>query len=147
MGAAGLLPGRTMAQADTSAQPHRVDGAVAPLSSRGEFVVRGANILTMDASLGELPSGDVHVRNGAIAAVGATVAAPGADVIDRRGMAPVGDPFDALVALAQPSNVDTVVVDGRVLRRNGQFAALDDRKVAPDAMESAAALRARANWP
>ena len=34
-------------------------------------------------------------------------------------MAPIGDPYDALVQLAQPSNVDTVVVDGRILRRNG----------------------------
>ena len=36
-------------------------------------------------------------------------------------MATIGDPYDALVQLAQPSNVDTVVVDGRILRRKGQF--------------------------
>jgi cytosine/adenosine deaminase-related metal-dependent hydrolase len=62
-------------------------------------------------------------------------------------MAPVGDPFEALVALAQPGNVDTVVVDGRILRRQGRFAALDHAQVARDAAQSAADLRARANWP
>ena len=56
LGAASLLPQRALAQA----------GAPAPgLPARGEFVVRGAHVLTMDPALGELPSGDVHVRNGA----------------------------------------------------------------------------------
>jgi 5-methylthioadenosine/S-adenosylhomocysteine deaminase len=62
-------------------------------------------------------------------------------------MAPIGDPFEALVALAQPGNVDTVVVDGRILRRGGRYAALDHAQVVRDAMQSAAELRARANWP
>jgi 5-methylthioadenosine/S-adenosylhomocysteine deaminase len=62
-------------------------------------------------------------------------------------MAPMGDPFDALVQRAQPSDVDMVVVDGRVLRRGGKFTALDFAKVAQEAADSAAALRARANWP
>jgi len=62
-------------------------------------------------------------------------------------MAPVGDPYEALVSLAQPSNVDTVVVDGRVLRRGGKFTTLDHGKVLSDAREAAAGLRARAKWP
>jgi 5-methylthioadenosine/S-adenosylhomocysteine deaminase len=62
-------------------------------------------------------------------------------------MAPVGDPFEALVALAQPGNVDTVVVDGRILRRNNGYAALDHPQVLRDAVQSATELRARANWP
>src|SRR5262249_57032633 len=40
-------------------------------------------------------------------------------------MSPVGDPYEALVSLAQPSNIDTVIVDGRILRRDGKFTALD----------------------
>ena len=36
-------------------------------------------------------------------------------------MTPVGDPYEALVSLAQPGNVDTVIVDGRILRRGGKF--------------------------
>ena len=70
---------------------------------------------------------------------------PGAH--DRINMAPMGDPFEALVGLAQPGNVDTVVVDGRILRRGGRFTALDHAPVAREAAESAAALRSRANWP
>jgi 5-methylthioadenosine/S-adenosylhomocysteine deaminase len=62
-------------------------------------------------------------------------------------MAPVGDPFEALVALAQPANVDTVVVDGRILRRAGRYAALDHAQLVRDAMQSAADLRARTGWP
>ena len=41
------------------------------MPARGEFVLRGGHVLTMDASLGDLPEGDVHVRDGAIVAVGA----------------------------------------------------------------------------
>jgi 5-methylthioadenosine/S-adenosylhomocysteine deaminase len=36
--------------------------------------------------LGDLPHGDIHVRNGEIVAVGASVNAPAAQVIDGRGM-------------------------------------------------------------
>ncbi len=61
-------------------------------------------------------------------------------------LAPVGDPYDALVMLAQPSNVDTVVVDGRILRRNGKFTALDEAKVIAEATEACAGLKARAKW-
>lgn len=61
-------------------------------------------------------------------------------------IAPLGDPYDALVSMAQPDNVDTVVVDGRILRRKGQFTALDYEKVERDNAQSAAALMARAKW-
>ncbi len=60
-------------------------------------------------------------------------------------MAPVGDPYDAMVfLLAQPANVDTVVVDGRILRRKSQFTALDHAKVLQDAAATIAALRSHA---
>jgi 5-methylthioadenosine/S-adenosylhomocysteine deaminase len=62
-------------------------------------------------------------------------------------MTPVGDPYEALVSLAQPGNVDTVIVDGRILRRGGKFTTLDHAKVVKDAQEAAAGLRARAKWP
>ena len=62
-------------------------------------------------------------------------------------MAPVGDPYEALVSLAQPGNVDTVIVDGRILRQAGKFTALDHAKVVRDAHEAAMALRAKAKWP
>ena len=62
-------------------------------------------------------------------------------------MAPVGDPYEALVSLAQPGNVDTVIVDGRILRKGGKFTMLDHAKVVKDAQQAAAGLRARAKWP
>lgn len=61
-------------------------------------------------------------------------------------MAPVGDPYEALVSFAQPRNVDTVIADGRMLWREGRFTALDHAEILKQAAESAAALRARANW-
>jgi len=74
LGAATLMPRRGFAQ------------SAASLPARGEFVVRGAHVLSMDGTIGDLPNGDVHVRDGAIVAVAASVPVPGAEVIDGRGM-------------------------------------------------------------
>jgi 5-methylthioadenosine/S-adenosylhomocysteine deaminase len=52
------------------------------LPSRGEFVVRNAYLVTMDPGLGDIPRGDVHVRNGALVAVGPNLPAPGAEELD-----------------------------------------------------------------
>ena len=49
-------------------------------------MVRGAYVLSMDDGIGDFPVGDVHAKNGAIVAVGANVSAPGAEVIDGKGM-------------------------------------------------------------
>jgi 5-methylthioadenosine/S-adenosylhomocysteine deaminase len=81
LGAAGLLPRRAQAQT-----PSPAAGPAATLPPRGEFVVRGAHVLSMDDTIGDLPSGDVHVRDGAIVAVATSVNAPGAQVIDGKGM-------------------------------------------------------------
>jgi cytosine/adenosine deaminase-related metal-dependent hydrolase len=78
--------------------------------------------------------------------------APGkrADLILVRTGAPnmgdIGDPYDALVQLAQPSDVELVMVDGRILHRNRQFTALDYGKLLADGAQSGAALKAKANW-
>jgi hypothetical protein len=39
-----------------------------------------------------------------------------------------------------------VIADGRILRSAGEFTALDHAEVLAQAVESAAALRARAGW-
>jgi len=62
-------------------------------------------------------------------------------------MTPLGDPYEALVSRAQPGNIDTVIVDGRVLRQAGKFTALDHARVLREAQEAALGLRTRANWP
>ncbi|MGE0036966.1 MAG: amidohydrolase family protein [Xanthobacteraceae bacterium] len=71
------------AQAQTSAPAL---GAAGNLPARGEFLVRGGQVLTMDPALGDFPSADVHVRDGSIVAVAANINAPGAQVIDARDM-------------------------------------------------------------
>jgi cytosine/adenosine deaminase-related metal-dependent hydrolase len=57
-----------------------------------------------------------------------------------------GDPAHMLVTAAEPSNVDTVVVDGRILKRHGKLTALDVEAIAAEAAAANAALRKRANW-
>ena len=61
--------------------------------------------------------------------------------------APAGDPYEAIVSLAMPTNVDTVIVDGRVLRRAGRFTAFDHAKILAEAREAANGLRDKAKWP
>src|SRR5712671_1098159 len=61
--------------------------------------------------------------------------------------APAGDPYEAIVSFAMPPNVDTVIVDGRVLRRGAKFTALDHGKIVAEAREAALALRDKAKWP
>jgi cytosine/adenosine deaminase-related metal-dependent hydrolase len=77
LSAAALLPNPSFAQTSSSNTS---------LPARKEFVVRGAHVLTMDDALGDFAQGDVHVRDGAIVAVGASVNAPGAEAVDGKGM-------------------------------------------------------------
>jgi 5-methylthioadenosine/S-adenosylhomocysteine deaminase len=62
-------------------------------------------------------------------------------------MTPVGDPYEALVSLAQPGNVDTVIVEGRILRQGSRFTGLDHARLVREAREAAMALREKAKWP
>jgi 5-methylthioadenosine/S-adenosylhomocysteine deaminase len=66
--------------------PPALSGSGGALPGRGELVVRGGHVLTMDPSLGDLPSADVHVRDGVIVAVGSNLSPPNAEVIDGRDM-------------------------------------------------------------
>jgi 5-methylthioadenosine/S-adenosylhomocysteine deaminase len=55
-------------------------GPAAPghgLPGRGEFVIRNGFVMTMDAAVGDIAGGSVHVRNGEIVAVGRDIQAPG----------------------------------------------------------------------
>jgi 5-methylthioadenosine/S-adenosylhomocysteine deaminase len=62
------------------------DRPAARLPARGELLIRGGYVLTMDPALGDLPRGDIHVRDGAIVAVGLDLTAPSATVIDAQEM-------------------------------------------------------------
>ncbi len=56
------------------------------------------------------------------------------------------DPTHMLVECAEPSNVDTVVVDGRILKRGGKFTALSAEEIIDGASASLDSVRKRANW-
>jgi 5-methylthioadenosine/S-adenosylhomocysteine deaminase len=64
------------------------------LPARGEFTVRNATVLTMDATLGDFRDGDIHVRNGQIVAVGPKL--PGG-----------GTSIDGSGFIAMPGLIDT----------------------------------------
>jgi 5-methylthioadenosine/S-adenosylhomocysteine deaminase len=51
---------------------------------RQEFVVRNAYVLSMDPAIGDVPGGDVHVKDGRIVAVGRKLKARGSE-LDGRG--------------------------------------------------------------
>lgn len=59
-------------------------------------------------------------------------------------MAPLSDPYYATVFFGQPSNVKTVMVDGRILVRGGKLTAVDVAKTVREASESVRAINERA---
>jgi|SRR5262245_8302949 len=60
---------------------------------------------------------------------------------------PAGDPYEAIVSLGMPANVDTVIIDGRILRQAGKYTAFDHGRIVAEAREAALALRDKAKWP
>jgi cytosine/adenosine deaminase-related metal-dependent hydrolase len=58
-------------------------------------------------------------------------------------MAPFTDPVRMIVQSAQPHNVDTVIVDGRVLKRGGRLTTIDVDRVVREAGETMAKVKAR----
>lgn len=53
---------------------------------RPEFIIRGAHIISMDESIGDISAGSIHIRNGEIVAVGKDLATEYLHVIDAAGM-------------------------------------------------------------
>jgi 5-methylthioadenosine/S-adenosylhomocysteine deaminase len=54
------------------------------------------------------------------------------------------DPAQMLVAAAQPANVDTVLANGRLLKRGGALLTLDPGQVSADARTALDRVRGRA---
>jgi cytosine/adenosine deaminase-related metal-dependent hydrolase len=61
-------------------------------------------------------------------------------------MAVVTDPAHLVLEATTPENVDTVVVDGRILKRGGKLTALDTSQVIAGARAALAGVRERAKW-
>src|SRR5215471_3141555 len=81
LGTATLVPQSLPAQPAT----HTAGAPGAPLPERGELLIRGVTVLTMDPAVPDLAAGTVHVRDGAIVAVAPAIEAPAAQVIDGAG--------------------------------------------------------------
>ncbi len=64
-------------------------------------LVRGAQIVTMDEGLGDFSRADILIENGAISAVGPSLDASGAEVIDAAGMIALPGIIDAHTCLWQ----------------------------------------------
>jgi 5-methylthioadenosine/S-adenosylhomocysteine deaminase len=61
-------------------------------------------------------------------------------------MAVVTDPAHLVLEATTPENVDTVVVDGRILKRGGKLTAIDTSEVIAGARTALAGIRERAKW-
>ena len=53
------------------------------------------------------------------------------------------DPTRVVIEAAEPSNVDTVVIDGRILKRGGKFTTLVPEQIVTDAVLTRDAVRKR----
>jgi cytosine/adenosine deaminase-related metal-dependent hydrolase len=106
--------------------------ALSPRRALELVTIEGAKALGLDHLIGSLTVGKR------------------ADVImirtDALNMAPVWDPAVAVVHSAQPSNVDTVLVDGRILKRHGQLTTVDVPEVVSEAEDRLRALCERAGY-
>jgi cytosine/adenosine deaminase-related metal-dependent hydrolase len=56
------------------------------------------------------------------------------------------EPAHMLVEAAQPANVDTVVIDGKIRKRAGELVGIDVGAIVNDAAAALAAVRRRAGW-
>jgi cytosine/adenosine deaminase-related metal-dependent hydrolase len=82
--------------------------------------------------------------------VGSLTAGKRADVImvDTRALnlAVLTEPAHLLVEAAQPANVDTVIIDGRIVKRGGRLTSLDVGGIVDAAARASTAVRQRAGW-
>lgn len=61
-------------------------------------------------------------------------------------LVPCGDPVDVLVLSGLPQNVETVIVDGRILKRGGRLTAADPDEIAARARECIMRMLRAAAW-
>jgi 5-methylthioadenosine/S-adenosylhomocysteine deaminase len=61
-------------------------------------------------------------------------------------MAVFTDPAHLVLECTMPENVDTVVVDGRILKQAGKLTALNTAQVVAEAATAFEGVRKRTNW-
>ena len=94
--------------------------------------IEGARSMGIDGSVGSLKAGK---RADLI-------------MVDTRALnlAMLTEPAHLLVEAAQPANVDTVVIDGRVLKRGGRLTTLDVGAIIDAAARASTGVRRRSGW-
>jgi cytosine/adenosine deaminase-related metal-dependent hydrolase len=61
-------------------------------------------------------------------------------------MIPCGDPVDVLVLSGLPQNVDTVIVDGRILKRGGRLVGVEPEQIGAETHASVTRILKAAGW-
>jgi 5-methylthioadenosine/S-adenosylhomocysteine deaminase len=121
----------------------KVTQAVENGRAADEFALSARRVLQLATIEGAASMGLDHL-------VGSLTVGKRADVIMVSGRAAnLGvwtDPVRLLVTAAQPSDVDTVVVDGRILKRAGRLTAVDVAEVGGLAQEALGQVLGRADW-
>ena len=111
--------------------------------ARNEFELTARRVL-------ELATIDGARSMGIDGSVGSLTPGKRADLImvDTRAvnLAVLTEPAHLLVEAAQPANVDTVMIDGRILKRGGRLTSLDVGDVVDAAARASADVRRRSGW-
>ena len=74
--------GQALLAAGTAVPIGMLNAQEAALPARGHVLLKGGHVLSMDAEIGDLAVGDIEIRDGRIAAVGESLNASGAEIID-----------------------------------------------------------------
>jgi 5-methylthioadenosine/S-adenosylhomocysteine deaminase len=61
-------------------------------------------------------------------------------------MTPCGDPVDVLVLSGLPQNVDTVIADGRILKRGGRLVGMDTEQIQVETRDSVTRMLVAKGW-
>jgi 5-methylthioadenosine/S-adenosylhomocysteine deaminase len=111
--------------------------------ARDEFKLSARKVLEL-ATIGGARSMGLDAK------IGSLVPGKRADLImvDTRALnlAVFTEPAHMLVEAAQPANVDTVVIDGRILKRGGRLTTVDSGEVIAAAAQASADVRRRSGW-
>jgi cytosine/adenosine deaminase-related metal-dependent hydrolase len=111
--------------------------------ARDEFKISARRVL-------ELATIDGARSMGVGDVVGSLTAGKRADLImvDTRAvnLGLLTEPAHLLVEAAQPANVDTVMIDGRIVKRAGRLTTLDVGEVIDAAQRAYSGLRQRSGW-